>query len=164
MDGKLDRIEVVGTAPAWKGNVQVLAEADAMDKLVKFVHGRSVTTDRRVTVMAKAIDRARDNTLNRFKSDGDVQNFDARELESDATAPSAKSGNQNTQDNTSRRIADRVDETVVKTVTTITAAGRLTAVRKIRDEVQDDGRTYVAVYQWSDRDQSAAEFIRSRMK
>ena len=164
MDGKLDRLEVVGTAPAWKGNVQVLAEADAMDKLVKFVHGRSVTTDRRVTVMAKAIDRARDNTLNRFKSDGDVQNFDARELESDATAPSAKPGNQNTQDNTSRRIADRVDETVVKTVTTITAAGRLTAVRKIRDEVQDDGRTYVAVYQWSDRDQSAAEFIRSRMK
>ena len=164
MDGRLDRLEVTGTAPAWKGNVQVLAEVDAMDKLVKFVHGRSVSTDRRVTVMAKAIDRARDNTLNRFKSDGDMQVFNARDLESEAPAASSDPTNINTKDNTSRRIADRVDETVVKTVTTITAAGRLTAVRKIRDEVQDDGRTYVAIYQWSDRDQSAADFIRSRMK
>lgn len=164
MSGELERLEVIGVAPSWKGNPGILAEADAMDKLVKFVHGRSVTTDRRVTVMSKAIDRARDNTLNRFKSQGDVQEFEAKELESDATVPAVTTGDQKSQDNTSRRIADRVDETVVRTVTTITAAGRLTGVRKIRDEVKDDGRTYVAVYQWSDKDQVTADFIRNRMK
>lgn len=163
MSGVLERLEVVGVAPAWKGNPSVLAEADAMDKLVKFVHGRSVSTDRRVTVMAKAIDRARDNTLNRFKSQGETQDFEARDLESDTSTPTG-SGDLNTRDNTSRRVADRVDETVVKTVTTITAAGRLTGVRKIRDEIKDDGRTYVAVYQWSDRDQATADLIRNRMK
>ena len=163
MGGELERVEVIGVAPAWKGNPAVLAEADAMDKLVKFVHGRSVSTERRVTVMAKAIDRARDNTLNRFKTQGETQNFEARDLESDASVPSS-SGDLNTRDNTSRRVADRLDETVVKTVTNITAAGRLTGVRKIRDEIKDDGRTYVAVYQWSDRDQATADFIRNRMK
>jgi hypothetical protein len=160
LDGKLDRLEVIGSAPAWKGNVDVLAEADAMDKLVKFVHGRSVSTDRRVTVMAKAIDRAQDNTLNRFRTQGDVQTFEARDLEA---APAA-SNEENSRDNTSRRVANRLDETVVKTVTTITSQGRLTGVRKISDSVEDDGRLYVAVYQWSGRDQSASEFIRSRMK
>jgi hypothetical protein len=160
LTGELERVEVVGTAPAWKGNVDVLSEADAMDKLVKFVYGRSVSTDRRVTVMAKAIDRARDNTLNRFKTQGDVQTFEASDLE----AAPALSNEENTRDNTSRRIADRLDETVVRTVTTITSQGRLTGVRKIRDEVQDDGKLYVAVYQWSARDQSTSDFIRSRMK
>jgi hypothetical protein len=160
LTGELERVEVVGTAPAWKGNVDVLSEADAMDKLVKFVYGRSVSTDRRVTVMAKAIDRARDNTLNRFKTQGDVQTFEASDLE----AAPAVSNEENSRDNTSRRIADRLDETVVRTVTTITSQGRLTGVRKIRDEVQDDGKLYVAVYQWSARDQSTSDFIRSRMK
>jgi hypothetical protein len=110
--------------------------------------------------MAKAIDRARDNTLNRFKTQGDMQTFEASDLE----AAPPLSNEENTRDNTSRRIADRLDETVVRTVTTITSQGRLTGVRKIRDEVQDDGKLYVAVYQWSARDQSTSDFIRSRMK
>jgi hypothetical protein len=98
--GNLDRIEVYGLAPAWKGNVDVLAEADAMDKLVKFVHGQTVSTDRRVKIMAKSLDKARDNSLNRFKSNDDNLNFDSKELEN--------SGSENTSNNTSRRIADRV--------------------------------------------------------
>ena len=154
--GKLDRIEVYGLAPAWKGNVDVLAEADAMDKLVKFVHGKTVSTDRRVKIMAKSLDKARDNTLNRFKSNDDNLNFDSKELEN--------SGSENTSNNTSRRIADRVENTLVTTVTTITAKGRLTGVRKVRDSVVQDGKMYVAVYQWSEKDQATSEFIRGRMR
>ena len=154
--GNLDRIEVYGLAPAWKGNVDVLAEADAMDKLVKFVHGQTVSTDRRVKIMAKSLDKARDNTLNRFKSNDDNLNFDSKELEN--------SGSENTSNDTSRRIADRVENTLVTTVTTITAKGRLTGVRKVRDSVVQDGKMYVAVYQWSEKDQATSEFIRGRMR
>jgi major membrane immunogen (membrane-anchored lipoprotein) len=154
--GNLDRIEVYGLAPAWKGNVDVLAEADAMDKLVKFVHGQTVSTDRRVKIMAKSLDKARDNTLNRFKSNDDNLNFDSKELEN--------SGSENTSNNTSRRIADRVDNTLVTTVTNITAKGRLTGVRKVRDSVVQDGKMYVAVYQWSEKDQATSEFVRGRMR
>jgi len=154
--GNLDRIEVYGLAPAWKGNVDVLAEADAMDKLVKFVHGQTVSTDRRVKIMAKSLDKARDNTLNRFKSNDDNLNFDSKELEN--------SGSENTSNNTSRRIADRVENTLVNTVTTITAKGRLTGVRKVRDSVVQDGKLYVAVYQWSEKDQATSEFVRGRMR
>ena len=154
--GNLDRIEVYGLAPAWKGNVDVLAEADAMDKLVKFVHGQTVSTDRRVKIMAKSLDKARDNTLNRFKSNDDNLNFDSRELEN--------AGSENTSNNASRRIADRVENTLVNTVTTITAKGRLTGVRKVRDSVVQDGKLYVAVYQWSEKDQATSEFIRGRMR
>jgi major membrane immunogen (membrane-anchored lipoprotein) len=154
--GNLDRIEVYGLAPAWKGNVDVLAEADAMDKLVKFVHGQTVSTDRRVKIMAKSLDKARDNSLNRFKSNDDNLNFDSRELEN--------AGPENSTNNTSRRIADRVENTLVTTVTNITAKGRLTGVRKVRDSVVQDGKLYVAVYQWSEKDQATSEFIRGRMR
>jgi major membrane immunogen (membrane-anchored lipoprotein) len=154
--GNLDRIEVYGLAPAWKGNVDVLAEADAMDKLVKFVHGQTVSTDRRVKIMAKSLDKARDNSLNRFKSNDDNLNFDSRELEN--------AGPENSTNNTSRRIADRVENTLVTTVTNITAKGRLTGVRKVRDSVVQDGKMYVAVYQWSEKDQATSEFVRGRMR
>ena len=52
----------------------------------------------------------------------------------------------------------------METITTITAKGRLTGVRKVRDSQTNNGKTYIAVYQWSDKDQSAAESIRDRMK
>jgi hypothetical protein len=106
--------------------------------------------------MAKSLDKARDNTLNRFKSNDDNLNFDSRELEN--------AGPENSTNNTSRRIADRVENTLVTTVTNITAKGRLTGVRKVRDSVVQDGKLYVAVYQWSEKDQATSEFIRGRMR
>jgi hypothetical protein len=57
-----------------------------------------------------------------------------------------------------------VENTLLNTVTTITARGRLTGVRKIQDEVRQNGSQYVAVYQWSQRDQDASELMRSRMR
>ena len=35
MTGAVDRIEVMGMAPAWRGNVDIIAEADAMDDLAE---------------------------------------------------------------------------------------------------------------------------------
>lgn len=161
LSGNLERIEVHGLAPVWKGNQDILAEADAMDKLVKFVHGKTVTSDRRVKIMSRTLDRARDNTLNRFKnSDGSVS-FTAADVETEIPSSTSESSS---QDNTSRRVADRVENTLVTTVNSITAQGRLTGVRKISDSVVGDGKIYVAVYQWSDRDQATAEFIRNRMR
>ena len=50
------------------------------------------------------------------------------------------------------------------TVTNLTSKGRLTGVRKIRDFRRNDGKTYVAVYVWSDKDQATSEYIRNRMQ
>jgi hypothetical protein len=162
--GNLDRIEVFGVAPAWKGNADVIAELDAMDKLVKFVHGQTVSTERRTKIMARAIDRARDNTMNRFKTNDQSLNFTAAELENDNAALPNIAGDERSQNNTSRRVADRVENTLTETVTSITAGGRLTGVRKIGDRVLDDGRTYVAIFQWSEKDQATSELIRGRMR
>jgi len=164
LTGNLDRIEVIGVAPAWKGNADVIAELNAMDKLVKFVHGQTVSTDRRTKIMARAIDRARDNTVNRFRTNDQTLNFTAAELENDNAVLSMPGGDERSQNNTSRRIADRVENTLTETVTSITAKGRLTGVRKIGDRVLDDGRTYVAIFQWSEKDQATSELIRNRMK
>jgi hypothetical protein len=159
--GNLDRIEVYGMAPAWKGNVDIIAEADAMDKLVKFVHGQTVSSERRVKIMSKTLDRARDNTLNRFKSTDGSLSFNAADVENDMPN---NSGEESSKDNTSRRVADRVENTLVNTVNTITAKGRLTGVRKIGDRVVGDGKIYVAIYQWSEKDQATSEFIRGKMR
>lgn len=167
LTGSLERIEVVGTAPAWRGNVAIVAEADAMDKLVKFVHGQTVSSERRNKIVTKTLDRARDNTLNQFKTVDGTMNFDAREVEREVKADVPATGaarEKQERDNTSRRIADRVEEGLVEATTIITAQGRLVGVRKISDRVIEDGRTYVAVYQWSPRDQDASDLVRSRMR
>jgi hypothetical protein len=171
LSGAVDKVEVTGIAPAWRGNVEIVAEADAMDKLVKFVHGQSVNSERRNRIITKTLDRARDNTLNRFRTVDGTASFDAREvskeLDRDDSAGVPKTGDDgsaNERNNTSRRIADRVEQGLVEATTTITAQGRLTGVRKIRDRVIQDGRVYVAVYQWSPQDQDTSDLIRNRMR
>lgn len=169
--GEIDRIEAWGQAPAWRGNVEIVAEADAMDKLVKFVHGQSVSSERRNRIITRTLDRARDNTLNKFKTIDGTATVDAREVqreldqEEKQDVPRTAGGNEsNERNNTSRRIADRVEQGLVEATTTISAHGRLTGVRKIRDRVVQDGRVYAAVYQWSPKDQAASESIRARMR
>ena len=171
LSGTVDKVEVTGTAPSWRGNVEIVAEADAMDKLVKFVHGQSVNSERRNRIITKTLDRARDNTLNRFRTVDGTASFDAREVSKEldrddsAGVPKvADDGSTNERNNTSRRIADRVEQGLVEATTTITAQGRLSGVRKIRDRVVQDGRVYVAVYQWSPQDQDTSDFIRNRMR
>lgn len=156
--GNLERIEVYGIAPAWKGNAEIIAEADAMDKLVKFVHGQTVSSNRRTKILARSLDRARDNTQNRFKTADGTVNFSSEDLE----RATGEDGNR--QNNTSTRTADRLENTLVSTVTSITASGRLTAIRKVRDGTMQDGRYYVAVYQWSEKEQALSQTIRNKMR
>lgn len=171
LTGAIDRIEVTGTAPAWRGNVEMIAEADAMDKLVKFVYGQTINTDRRNRIITHTLDRARDNTLNQFRTVDGAVNFDARKVqdeldrEDSSGTPAAIAPREGKEaNNTSRRIADRVERGLVEATVSITAGGRLTGVRKIRDRVLQDGRVYAAVYQWSPRDQSTSESIRNLMR
>lgn len=160
--GKLEKIEVLGVAPAWKGNYTVIAEADAMDKLVKFVHGKEVSSSRRVKVIGRSIERAADSTVNKFQSTDSTVAFKASDLEQDTT-PASNDGEFTTKANTAKRNASVIDQTLVDTVTSITARGRITGVRKTRDMKVDDGKTYVAVYEWSENQQATSEFIRDRM-
>lgn len=153
MMGDLEKITVFGTAPAWKGNHTVLAELDAMDKLVKFVYGQDVSSERRQKIIAESIDRASDATKIRILTDEAV--FDSRDLERTAA--------NDDQDNVSKRNATRLEKTMVTTVQTITSGGRLTGVRKTGDRVTSDGRVYIAVYEWNERDQAVSVKLRNLM-
>lgn len=159
--GKLEKIEIYGVAPAWKGNYDVLAEIDAKQKLVKFVHGEQVTTDARTRILAKTLDRARDNTANRIGNNQSNLEFDSRELEasleSTPTPPAA-------EDNLSRRTAERLERAMLETAQTITSAGRLTGVHKTGDRISKDGRWYIARYEWSEKNQAVSETLRNRMR
>lgn len=159
--GKLDSIEVYGQAEAWRGNVEAIAEADAMAKLTKFVNGKNVSTTRRVEIIGKSIEEAQDNKLNKYKSqDGTIVMTD-KQIDSEH---SVDKNQQSSQDSSAIRNAKAINETLVTTVTNITSKGRLTGVRKIRDFQRNDGKTYVAVYVWSDKDQATSEYIRNRMQ
>ena len=68
------------------------------------------------------------------------------------------------KDTKNKRIAETLDQTMINTANAMSSQGRLTAVRKVRDELRSDGKIYVAVYQWSKRDQVSASYIRSFMK
>ena len=164
--GELKAIEVVGVADAWKGNFDVLAEADAKEKLVKFIYGEDVDSDRRVQIIAKAIDRATDNAVNKINSDLDTitQTVDTELLaEIDQEQNNSTGSQAAANDNTSRRIAAKVETTVSTAITTITSGGRLTGIRKISDEVRDNGKIYAATYRWTRKDQAAAQELRGIM-
>jgi len=159
--GKLEKIEVTGQAPAWKRNVDVLAESDAMDKLVKFIHGKSVTSERRVKIISKAIDNASDVTSNKYRSvDGTLQT-EAKEIEDDIK--NSGNGEETQKGNTANRKASILDQTTIDVVQSITARGVLVGVRKIGDSIKDDGKTYVATYQWSQKDMDASLEVRKAM-
>lgn len=159
--GKLQSIEVYGQAEAWRGNVEAVAEADAMAKLTKFVNGQTVSTNRRVQVIGKSIEEARDNKLDKYKSQDGTINVTAKQIESEFSGGQDQKSSQETN---AVRNAKVINQTIVTTVTNITSKGRLTGVRKIRDYLRNDGKTYVAVYVWSDKDQATSEYIRNRMQ
>ena len=148
--GKLEKIEVYGQTDAWKGNVESLAEADALAKLVKFVYGNDVSTNRKVNIIGKAIENAEDST------NTDTITSDSKELESELRNKPNNSSN-------AKRTAKIVNETVTDTVTSMKSQGKLVGVRKANDYQKDNGKTYVAVYVWSDKDQAISENIRKRM-
>jgi len=159
--GKLESIEVFGQAESWRGNVEALAEADAMAKLTKFVNGQNVSTERRVRIIGKSIEDTQNNKLDKFKNQDGTISITDKQVEYE---PFVDRNQQTSQDSSSQRSAKAINETIVTTVTNITSKGRLTGVRKIRDFQRNDGKFYVAVYVWSDKDQAASEYIKNRMQ
>jgi hypothetical protein len=160
MLGDLDRIEVYGVAPAWKGNVEIVAEADAKERLVKFLYDSQVDTRRNVEIITRTLDKARDNSLNMMEGNEQLFQQETIAEEVDRQMDTAKT---NPEDNTSRRIAQRVEQTKITALTKITSGGALRGVRKIGSEIRNDGKTYVAIYQWSEKDQKTAVEIRNKM-
>ena len=150
--GKLEKIEVYGQADAWKGNVESLAEADALAKLVKFVYGNDISTNRKVSIIGKAIENAEDST------NTDTITSDSKELESELRNKPNNSNSSN-----AKRTAKIVNETITDTVTSMKSQGKLVGIRKANDYQKDNGKTYVAVYVWSEKDQAISESIRKRM-
>ena len=161
--GKLESIEVYGQAEAWRGNVEAIAEADAMAKLTKFVYGKDVSTSRRVKVIGRSLEAAKDNKLTTYSNkEGDIEITD-KQIEG-----LSLTGESNTKTDTSSSSAERqataLNATIVTTITDITSKGRLVGVRKVRDFQRNDGKVYVAVYVWSEKNQAASEYIKNRMQ
>lgn len=159
LTGKLEKIEVHGQAEAWKGNVDAVAEADALAKLTKFVYGSEVATNRKVKLMGRAIEDAEDLMQRTAAPAGGTINSTDKQLEEEIRA--AKPAGTNTE--TARRKATILNETLTETVTTITAKGRLVGVRKVSDFRRNDGKLYVAVFQWSEKEMAASDSVRERM-
>jgi hypothetical protein len=132
-----------------------------MAKLTKFVNGQNVTTERRIKVIGKSIEETQNNKLDKFKNQDGTINVTDKQMEYE---PFVDRNQQSIQDSLSQRNAKAVNETIITTITNITSKGRLTGVRKIRDYQQNDGKIYVAVYVWSDKDQATSDYIRKKMQ
>ena len=153
--GKLEKIEVYGQAFTNRGDFQTLAEANAKAKLVKFVHGEQVNSNKYVRVLTKSMEKAQEKATD-YR--GTAVNTTDKEFES------GNDGAGQDEDNVTRQLALRLNATITNNVTTIVAGGRLTGVRKVRDEFKKDGAIYVAVYTWSERDQKTSEQVRNLMR
>lgn len=160
--GNVKKIEAFGYAPIWRSNYEHVAEADAKDKLIKFLRGETVSTNRMTRVIARSIERSQDRSVNKFRTVDGVVNFTDEELES-GNISGVSVGEGDTRDNTALRRASVSNAQIVTSTVTVTAKGRLSAVRKQSGGVTDDGRTYVAVFVWTPRDQDAARSITEKM-
>jgi hypothetical protein len=160
--GKLESIEVFGQAEVWRGNVEAIAEADAMAKLTKFVYGKDASTSRRVKVIGRSIEAAKDNKLTAYSNkEGDIEITD-KQIEG---LPLIGGFNTKTDaSSTAERQATALNTFIVTTITDITSKGRLVGVRKVKDFQRNDGKVYVAVYVWSEKNQVASEYIKNRMQ
>lgn len=170
--GNLKILEVSGQAEAWKTNVTVLAEADAMAKLTKYIYGKDVSTSQRVQVIGKSMEKFNDNLIKSAYKGDEVPTFTDKQIEDELSKerkvnlnlPNATTNDLKNQDLTRyQRDAKVVNDTTIDTITKISSAGKLQGVRKVRDFVKDDGKTYVAVYVWSDKDMETINYIKQKM-
>jgi len=160
--GDVEKIEAFGYAPVWRGEYRVAAEADAKDKLVKFLRGETVDTQRMTRVIAKSIERSQDNMLNRTKTvDGAIVIADT-DIELDTTKPQA-SNDENSKENTALRKASINNARIVTSTIVVSAQGRLSGVYKQKGFVAEDGKTYNAIYVWTPKMQQSARFISTMM-
>ena len=172
LTGDIKILEVSGQAEAWKTNVTILAEADAMAKLTKYIYGKDVSTSQRVQVIGKSMEKFNDNLIKSVYKGDEVPTFTDKQIEDEIgkerkvnlNLPNANTNDLKNQDLTRyQREAKVVNDTTIDTMTKISSTGKLQGVRKVRDYVKDDGKTYVAVYVWSDKDIETINYIRQKM-
>ena len=162
--GEVEKIEAFGYAEVWRNNYAHVAEADAKDKLIKFLRGETVSTTRMTRVIAKSIDRAQDNTVNKFRTVDGAINIADDELEREENKANINpSSEENSRSNTALRKASVNSAQIVTSTITVSAKGRLSAVSRERAGVIDDGKTFMAVYTWTPRGQKAARSITNMM-
>ena len=162
--GEVEKIEAYGYAPVWRGEFRIAAEADAKDKMVKFLRGESVESSRMTKVIAKSIERSQDNSLNKMRTvDGKVTVIDSTSEDEVDKQADNDNGEENSKENSALRKASVNNARIVTSQITVTARGNLSAVYKERGYVQEDGKTYVAIYVWTPKNQKAARYITSLM-
>lgn len=164
--GEVEKIEAYGYAAVWQGHYRVAAEADAKDKLIKFLRGESVDTTRMTKVIAKSLEKSQDHTVNKFRSADGTINTTAEDLEKEPKTVEAndeEAGEQDSRENTAIRKAAVHNATTITSTVTVQARGRLSAVYKESGGTIDDGKYYMAVYAWSPKNQRAARQISNMM-
>jgi formamidopyrimidine-DNA glycosylase len=143
-----------------------------MSKLTKYIYGKDVAVTQRVQVIGKSIEKFNDNIIKSVYKGDEVPTFTDKQIENEITQerkvkiniPNSIAEDLKNQDLTRyQREAKVVNDNTVETMTKISSGGKLQGVRKIRDYVKDDGKTYVAVYVWSDKDIETINYIKQRM-
>lgn len=156
--GDVDRIEAKGFAEVWRGNYEHVAELEAKEKLVKFLRGETVSSTRKTQIIAKSIERAQDNTLNKFKSVDGTINTTAESIEAE-DAEKSNAQEENSKSNTALRKNSINNAQIVTSTITVTSSGRLSAIYKLSGDVVNDGKLYVGTYVWTPKEQKAARDI-----
>lgn len=155
--GQVDRVVTRGYAPVWQQQYEHVAELEAKEKLLKFLRGETVSSSRKTSVIAKSIERARDANSNKTTtSDGTIATV-AEDIDGDQSSNSKQEQN-STAASQARSTVINNAQTVASTLT-VTATGRLNAVRKINGEIIENGKTYVGTYLWTPMDQDGAKSI-----
>lgn len=164
LGGEVEKIESFGYAEVWRGQYRIVAEADAKDKLIKFLRGETVDTQRMTKTIAKSIERSQDNTLNKFRTvEGTINTTDI-EIDEDENKQANKPGDEeNSKSNSALRKASINNAMQVVSTITVSSSGRIAAVYKERGNVIEDGKTYRAVYIWTPKQQDAARYITNIM-
>lgn len=158
--GEVEKVEAFGYAEVWRRGFEVAAEADAKDKLIKFLRGESVTSERKTRIIAKSLERAQDNTLNKFRTVDGTVNTVAEDLEKEEAKANIKPNeDENSRSNTALRKASINAAQEVTSTVTVSASGRLSAIYKEKSGILEDGKIYSAIYVWTPKNQAATRQI-----
>ncbi len=160
-NGEVEKIEAIGYGKLWQNQYEHEAELDAKEKLTKFLRGESVTSSRKTNIIAKSLERVNDKSKSNTSNSTDgirvlAEDIDEKDPQQNNTELASMSKSY------SNRQAFNNAQTITTSIT-VTAAGRLSAVKKIRGQIIEDGKIYMAIYEWSPKQQSAVKFITNSM-
>ena len=164
--GSVEFIQVTGIAESWKGDVNIRAETDAKERLVKYLYGEQIDVQASIERTTKIFDKATDEALKLLSNGQEPPKFieiDAEDVVNQLEEHRAKPINRESIESTNQRAAERAEEEKLATLTSIRSSGTLRGLRLIEGQFQNDGEIYVAVYQWSEKDLNTANEIRTKM-